>query len=202
MRNEIKTVLVHGFNINDEGKHTVQKLLPALKRRHKGVVKNWAYGWFGLFSVIFRNKSVAKGIKAYLEQSVWQTDNYAVGHSNGCAILVEAARQGCKFKRLLLINPALKVDTVFPDSIESIVIVHTEADKPTRTARFFDRVPLVQLIVPNAWGAMGALGYQGKADKRVTNKDMSFVLEGHSDIFTNKNMRKYGAELVRELYAK
>jgi len=91
-----------------------------------------------------------------------------------------------EFKTLLLINPALNVDTVFPPNIEQVIVVHTEEDVPTRVARWFDRIPFIGLIIPNAWGAMGAYGYEG-SDPRVMNIDLTGVLHGHSDLFEYKN---------------
>lgn len=197
-----RTYLVHGFNVRDNGASTVLKLARFAKKISGGVVTNIGYGWFGLFSVLFKNKSVAKYIKSETSMAKLcegEAEVYGIGHSNGCAILVEAVRQGARFDKLLLINPALNVDTVFPPSIEEIVVIHTRKDIPTRTARFFDAIPLIGLIVPNAWGAMGAVGYTGN-DPRVRNIDLSYALSGHSDIFKDAKITSHAVPILELIY--
>lgn len=181
------TYLLHGFNVTDGGADTVEKLRPFLREHPKQtLVKSWKYGWFGLVSVLFKNAKVAKHLNEAHEQVYPYVPSYAVGHSNGCAILLRAANMGMEFKTLLLINPALNVDTKFPANIGQVIVVHTEDDVPTRVARWFDRIPFIGLIIPNAWGAMGAYGYEG-SDPRVMNIDLTGVLKGHSDLFEPKN---------------
>lgn len=182
------TVLVHGYNVEDGGKKTVQTMARHFKSISQGVVFNWDYGHFNLMNVLFKNKKVAKRIKEYVNRIATGKSHYGVGHSNGCAILVESARQGARFDKLLLINPALKADTVFPDNIGKILVVHTNNDTPTNVASILDRVPLLCLLIPNAWGAMGKIGYTG-TDKRVTNFNMTSELKGHSDFFKNEELK-------------
>lgn len=181
------TYLLHGFNVRDGGADTVEKLRPYLKADpDSGIVKSWKYGWFGLVSVLFKNATVAKKLKQSHSQIFASKPCNAVGHSNGCAILLRAAQQGMEFDTMLLINPALNVNTVFPANIKQIIVVHTENDVPTRVARWFDRIPFIGLLVPNAWGAMGAYGYEGP-DLRVMSLDLTDILDGHSDLFEDKN---------------
>lgn len=184
--NESTTILVHGYNVSDGGEKTVQKLQKYFYELSRQTTFNWNYGHFNLMNVIFKNKKVAKRIKDYVSNVKKGKSCYAVGHSNGCAILVNSARQGARFDKLLLINPALKVDTVFPENIGEIIVVHTKHDVPTNVAKILDKIPFLCLAIPNAWGAMGKNGYKGK-DKRVTNLNMSKVLKGHSDVFESKN---------------
>ena len=184
--NKSTTLLVHGFNVKDGGIATVQTMEKHFKALSNQAVFNWNYGHFNLMNVIFQNKKVAKKIKDYVGKIEAGKSIYAVGHSNGCAILVNSARQGARYDKLLLINPALKVDTVFPKNIGQIIVVHTNNDKPTNVAGILDKIPFLCLAIPNAWGAMCKVGYQGK-DKRVTNLDMTSVLKGHSDFFSGKN---------------
>ena len=171
-------ILVHGFNVKNPMK-TVGKL--------KGFVKNtylFDYGWFGLMSVLMYNKREAKRLKKIIDKDCGSN---VIAHSNGCAIAVEAARRGAKIETLICIAPALKVDTVFPKSINKIVVVHSKGDKPTKAASFFDRIPIIQLLIPNAWGAMGAKG-SVIDDDRVSNVDVSNL--GHSDLFRNKSIKR------------
>ena len=175
--------LIHGFNVR-KPKKTVGKLKKYLPR---AIMFN--YGW-RVFSVLWHNKKDATILKDNLNNALDQNKERIVyAHSNGCAIAVEAARQGCIIDTLICINPALKVKTEFPSFIKKVLVIHTKHDKPTRTARFFDKVPFLQILVPNAWGSMGADGYKGK-DERVSNFDLSHILKGHSDFFKDENLDK------------
>lgn len=149
------------------------------------------YGW-RFFSVLWHNKTDAKRLAREIKHN---ETNILFGHSNGCAIAVEAARQGAEIDVLVCINPALKVNTKFPDSIKHVLVIHTKHDSPTRAARFFDKVPFIQVLIPNAWGAMGAKGYIGD-DERVDNWDLSDVLEGHSDFFRDRNLNKFMPKII------
>jgi len=189
------TFLLHGFNVRDKGEDTIEIMRPQLREITKGSLISYRYGWLGLFGVMLKNKKIAKAIAGIQSAEMKENNIFAVAHSNGAAIIVEAARQGAKFDKVLLINPALKVKTVFPESIGEVIVVYTKHDKPTQTARVLDKIPLLCLFIPNAWGAMGKVGYKGK-DPKVTNIDASSVLDGHSDLFENKNA------FVRVLLAK
>lgn len=180
-------VLIHGFNVTDP-EQSVGKLKFYLKNTFM-----FNYGW-RLFSVLWHNRKDAKRLKRYLNN---KGSCFVYAHSNGCAIAVESAKQGAKIKTLICINPALKCKTNFPDSISRVIVIHTKNDKPTKAARFFDKVPFIQLVVPNAWGAMGANGYTGD-DKRITNWDLSETLKGHSDFF-NEEILEINIPLLNKL---
>jgi len=181
-------ILVHGFNVKDPEK-TVGKLKPYVKDPIM-----FEYGWFGLISVLLYNKREAGKLKVLLDRNQGNSKSVVYAHSNGCAIAVEAARQGAKIDSLICINPALKCDTEFPDSIKTVLVIHTEHDRPTKAARFFDKIPFVQIIVPNAWGAMGAKGYTG-TDNKVRNWNLSEWLKGHSDFFKKHNLDMFMDQL-------
>jgi pimeloyl-ACP methyl ester carboxylesterase len=180
-------ILVHGIHTADPAK-TIGKLTYHLRK-----VILFDYGWFGLLSVLFYNKREARRLKEILNAN---RDSTVFAHSNGCAIAVESARYGAFIETLVCINPALKCDTLFPASIERIIVIHTRYDKPTRAARFFDKVPFIQLLIPNAWGSMGADGYNGK-DPRVKNWNLSVYLDGHSDFFEESNLKILMPELKK-----
>lgn len=178
-------ILVHGFNVRDP-KDTTGNLA-----KHLGNSIMFNYGWFGLISVALYNKREAKDLKHELDCHEMAFDGKADvwGHSNGAAIGVQAAKFGGNIKNLILVNPALNVDTVFPENIDRIIVIYTKHDKATRAARFFDSIPLIEKLVINAWGAMGAKGYKGN-DKRVVNLNFSQDLDGHSDFFEDDNLEK------------
>lgn len=182
-------VLIHGYNVHDP-MTTVGRLQKRLPNTYL-----FAYGWFGLTSVLLYNKREAKRLKVFLDEN---PRSVVYAHSNGCAIAVLAAELGAKIQTLVCINPALKVDYKFPDTIKNVCVVHTSHDKPTKVARFLDKVPFIQLLVPNAWGAMGS---DGAEDKRVKNFDFTQYLDGHSAFFEYRNMDKC-LPIIREWISK
>jgi len=164
-------VLVHGFNVRDNGKKTIDTLLPYLPE-HK--VLQADYGFFDLFGVRFFNKNIARVVAGMTPAGA-----IGIGHSNGCDILVRACKQGAKFSRLILINPALDKDTDFDawETLRRVDVLHNVDDVTVTTARFIPFSP---------WGEMGRYGYQGN-DSRVVNHETKrlFNASGHSDVFNH-----------------
>lgn len=160
-------LFVHGFNVEDDGEKTINKLEEYVEKRH---VLHGNYGHFGLFGVRFFNKNIARTISG-----MTPSDTVAIGHSNGCTILVRAAEYGAKFSRLILINPALNRDMDFPEHIERIDIFHNIDDTTVSWSKW---LPF------HRWGAMGRYGSSSK-DPRVFNHETKklFNVSGHSTIF-------------------
>ena len=193
--------LVHGFNVKDNGLSTILRLIPYFITGRKDLrVYRHSYGWLGLLGVILHNRGIAAKLAARVFKNRHSKDCqvFAAGHSNGCAILVEAARRGAVFERVLLINPALKIDMVFPESMKKIFIIYTRHDEPTLTARILDNIPFIGLLIPNAWGAMGRYGSE-VVDSRVTNINLSYALDGHSALFTQDNLDTFAKKLASML---
>ncbi|QBQ71168.1 alpha/beta hydrolase [Shewanella phage S0112] len=188
--------LVHGFNVKDRGAGTVGKLVPYLSQPIDDIpihIQVHAYPWFGLFQVMFKNRDVAEELVKKQDLIPWNcaSSYHAIGHSNGCAIIFEAAKLGAKFDSVVLINPALKMDTPIPANIKKVYVIHTAYDDATLSARVLDRLPVIRWLIPNFWGAMGTFGYKGKCDSRIANFDMSMYLQGHSDFFTPRNLERF-----------
>ncbi len=194
------TFFIHGFNVSDGGDGSVNLLKPILREYDDGHLLIHQYRRLGLFGVLRHNTRISKALKHRVKSMNEKgfTVN-AVGHSNGCALIVEAARHGAVFDSVILINPALNTNIVFPLTIKNILVVHTKHDKATRIARFFDVIPLVERLIPDIWGAMGAVGYKG-LDRRVHNLDLSYSVDDHSDIFSPMNLIMHGPVLAKWLY--
>lgn len=169
-----RVILLHGFNVFDGGAGTVGKLTPFFEKAGFRV-KPMRYGWRGLGGVWFLNATFS-GILADLAEP----GDIVVGHSNGCAIAAGAFAKGAEFSQLVFINPALDADHVFPasPSLRAVHVWHSPSDKP---------VALAKWIPGHAWGDMGAVGYRGPTDARVTsyNKENGYRVSSskHSDIF-------------------
>ena len=125
-----KCHLVHGFNVKDGGKRTTDTLIPFLEGVGRAVIQH-DYGFLEFIGVLRRNKEIAFKLSKLVTPG-----DIGVGHSNGCPILVKAARQGASFDMLILINPALDKNIVFPANIKEIHVIHSKHDKAVVTAKW------------------------------------------------------------------
>lgn len=163
-------VLAHGFNVRDSGKETTDKLLPYLKAYN---IQQADYGFLGLVGVRLYNDNIAKLIAGMVNDSTT-----GIGHSNGCAILVDAAKQTDRIKRLILINPALDSDTEFPNSVEQITIICNSHDTTVKASKW---------LPWHVWGQMGKVGYTGENPLAVNyNSYVLFGVKGHSAVLQEK----------------
>lgn len=181
-----RVILIHGFNVRDEGDRTVGALAPFLESAGFHV-KRPRYGWRGLLGVRYLNETFSQLIADLSEPG-----DILIGHSNGCAIAVEAAEKSThEFARLVLINPALDSDHLFPANIRRIDVWHSPSDGPVRFAKF---------LPWHSWGDMGAVGYRGLYDPRVRsyNKENGFKVssDSHSDVFEPGKIEFFGPLIV------
>jgi hypothetical protein len=195
------TYLLHGIFCLDNGSGTVCQVAPSIAPYTS--IFNHTYGYLGPLGAVWKNKGIAKKLKNIVNieaiRGCETFENFAIGHSNGCAIIVNALRQGAKFTRIILVNPALKVDTVFPPGDYEVLVISTENDRATKAARFFDGMPVLGWFVPDAWGAMGTYGYKGN-DPRIRNLFLTAVLEDHSDVWDEDNQAFLADEFTNFLY--
>ncbi len=180
-----RAILVHGFNVTDGGAgsiDTLSNLLAAMNMR----VKQFDYGWLFIFGVLFKNKKIAKELKAIVKPG-----DVGIGHSNGCALLLKAAVGGAPFKTLIFINPALESDALIPDHVEQVLVFYTHGDKAVKAAKWA-RISIGWLFRGFQWGEMGAVGYTGKDDdNRVTNINLDKYSHSHSGIFATAVSRNW-----------
>ncbi len=182
-----RVILLHGFNVRDEGERTVGKLAPYFAAAGFAV-KRPRYGWLGLLGVRALNGKFARLIADLSEPG-----DILVGHSNGCAIGAEAADLGAQFSQLVLINPALDSDRAFPVSeyLRAIHVWHSPSDSPVWAAKF---------LPWHSWGDMGAVGYNGRTDIRVRNynKESGYQVSSseHSDVFAPGKLEFFAPLIV------
>jgi len=179
-----RVILVHGFNVRDKGAGSIDKLEPYLKARDFRV-SQFDYGWLFLLGVRFKTRKHARRLAA-----MSQPGDFAIGHSNGCNLIVEAAWRGARFKRVVFINPALDSDTPLPPQIERADVWHSPSDKAVRFARFLWFHP---------WGEMGATGYTGSGSRyRNFNKQFDFARssDSHSDVFSDALLPYFAPHIV------
>ena len=171
-----KVYLVHGFNVKDAQEASLAFLGPVLKAAgHDVVIVD--YGWTQRLRIRLCNKGFSRMLRSMAEP-----DSIVIGHSNGCAIIHEACEMGATFKKVILFNPALDRDMIFAQQIKDITIFYSKDDAATKWAKW---IPF------SSWGSMGAEGYVGIPDSRVTNMDEESITKkemGHSDFSKYPNL--------------
>lgn len=173
--------LVHGFNVRDGGRGTVDQLIPFLKKDGHEVLQ-FDYGWTFLLGARFGNKGRAKKLAKLV-----QPGDVLIAHSNGCTI----GHRTCNllplvpFSIVIYIAPALDPNLV-PQwgRVKKLVVYFSPDDSVVKKARWF---PLV------IWGDMGARGCNVKHAK-VKNFNKSRLLGtevGHSKQFEPRFCEKF-----------
>lgn len=174
----LKPIFIHGIYTSD-AKDTFKNLSEFFDKP-----RIFDYGFLSVIWAAFKNRGIAKDFKKLL--GTIKGKKVVFAHSNGNAIAVRAARKGAVIDYLVCMNAALRVDTVFPDTIKNVFIIYTDNDRATRAAKFFGGVPLVQLFVPDLWGAMGTYGSNN--NQANTKHYTSSMIDDHSDILSKEDL--------------
>ena len=158
---------IHGA-FDGDGEHHIDWLAPFFAARGFEPITGFDYGWTGIFSAMVFNERIARMLAAEVAPG-----DIGVGHSNGCAILKDAADMGAPFHELILLNPALDNSVTFAPQLKRIHVFYSPSEIPTEIARYLPLHP---------WGNMGRVGYRGN-DPRVINVDLEsayqFPAHGH-----------------------
>lgn len=190
--------LVHGVNVTDRGRRTTGRLAPWFHlvgfetRQH-------TYPWVGLLGVRAANPRVAgRLVKAV------KPGDIGCGHSNGCAILADAADRGAPFEGLVLINPALESAREIAQHVQWIHVYHNKGDLPVVASEILDWLPWYKLRRKEHFmGDMGNRGYTGPSP-RYRNFDCDAAatqldIESHSEVFGQLNA--WGQVIAGHTYA-
>ena len=175
----MKIVLVHGFNVKDGGRNTVDKLIPFIRSAGHVVDKDEGdYGFFNIWMIrLF--KSYLKSRVLYRLARAFETADVIITHSNGAHFTTQALdMMGAEYnntKVVIHISPALNAKTPIPNAVKGMRILYTKHDFWVKLSSFIPWHP---------WGRMGAVGYKGKDNKgsSVSNH----AVKKHSNWFTDK----------------
>lgn len=188
-----RVILVHGFNVRDGGAGTVDKLKPHLEAAGFEVDTDQAdYGYFSLFMVRFaKHPAVRRIAQAIIDALMDGHDVLVISHSNGANFANKALK--LVTKRLVLgarevrLSPALNRSTATESA--RCWVFHTRTD-------FW--VWLSGFLLFHPWGRQGQKGYKGP-DPRMENWDMSDIIQGHSDYFTDDNVEFIANEIIEAI---
>lgn len=171
MSKKKKVYLLHGFNVRDGGESTIGTIADGLICSGFKV-RQIKYGHIGRVGVRACNDNVAATIASAIEPG-----SSIVAHSNGAALVYEAAQLGAQFGNVFLINPALD-STKDIKNAKQVTVYYSPSDPWTKLAKY---IPF------SNWGNMGAVGYRGRKSDCVhlnVNLDKLTGLETkHSGIF-------------------
>lgn len=161
--------LIHGFNVKDRGAETTDRLKPHLAGYGYTPV-DLDYGWTGMIKVRLCNRSIARAMAAAIIPG-----SAVIGHSNGAALIYQAARAGARFSHVTLINPALDSDLTIKGA-DSVNVWFSPSDRIVWAARWLRR---------HTWGDQGRVGCTERdARYHNINADIAFADQvGHSGIF-------------------
>lgn len=179
----MKIVLVHGFNIRDGGKRTVDQLAPFIKEAGYSVdLDEGDYGFFNIWMVRFRRSKTRQRVLHRLAKAFEKAD-VIITHSNGANFTNQALdlmeSEFNNTKLVIHISPALNRNTELPTAIHHQLVLYTPHDR---------LVKLSSLLLFHPWGMMGAKGYSGNDNRNVNVKVES--VRGHSDWFKTKHVAR------------
>ncbi len=180
-------ILIHGFNVKDGGRGTIDTMAEPLVAMGHSVDKDTAdYGWHWLFKVRFNHKKDVKRIAGALLHA-----DVAYTHSNGGNYFNEACgllHQEHPEKKLKVVHfsPAIDRDAEIPACVTKMVIFSTPHD---------DAVKWAKMLLFHSWGDAGRVGYTG-SDKRGSTKRRSAV-KAHSDWF--KHPSRYAGQAAKAI---
>lgn len=169
----MRICLVHGIHVSDaqESLGAIAEALQSLG--HDCQILD--YGWVS----VTRARVVVDDV---LQELLERDPQVTIAHSNGNPIVYEAARQGLKLAAHIAYQPAMRRDTVWPESIGRVLVLHNRHDYAVRLGRIWRWVNPVSWFLPHRWGTAGAKGFSTR-DSRVTQWDVaSFdaASRGHS----------------------
>jgi len=179
--------LLHGFNISDGGENTIRKLEPYIG----GDEKAYDFGWTGVIGLRCANKKAVRHIAPNL-----QPGDVLIGHSNGALICwTLAIEHHQKLAGIILINPALRKDTVWPEGLR-VLCIHNKTDWVVQLGRMWSRLVSLGGLNFHGWGAAGRVGFTAR-QPLVTNWDSATGMicdpvKGHSGLFRLPQLESWG----------
>lgn len=172
----MRFVLIHGFNVRDGGRKSVDQLAPLIiGAGHQVDVDEADYGFWSLWKIILFAGKTRRDVLRRIEGAIEKADG-VIGHSNGANFGIQALDalppSFDRTKVAIWISGAADRDTPIPESVKAQLVLYTPNDIWVRLSSY---IPF------NSWGRMGAAGYSG-SDDRNTNIEVPEI-KRHSGWF-------------------
>lgn len=186
-------LLVHGFNVKDGGKGTIGRLLPFFTARGWDTVL-FKMGFINLVEIYTENNKYAKRLaESAVNAKRLGQRVVAVGHSNGCAVIhLAVTKYAAPIDSVTYINPALDNTLKPAEQVKKWSVWYSPSDWPVKLARFMPR---------SIWGQMGATGYVGRFDPRLTQfnkQEMEVSSSAHSDFAKAEKLSYFGSLITED----
>lgn len=186
----MRIALIHGFNVRDGGKRTVDTLAPRLiERGHEVDTDSMDYGFHHLFKVRFNHKKEVERIAAAMEKA-----DAVITHSNGANYSMQAAYMISSPIIMLHMSPALNTKVNIPACVTHMEVLHTRNDKAVKAAKW---------LIFHPWGNMGSAGYKGQ-DTRGRNHEYTHMVKDHSNWYKGDKATFFAnvdADILESCYA-
>lgn len=185
----MRVVLVHGFNVTDKGRRSVDRLAEYFPKDWDVDRDGADYGFFGLAAVRFpspKRRGAIQRIAKALENA-----DAVVAHSNGGNFVLKALRRVKREKEIsvFFLSPAANRTSEFSKAVDKAFIYFTQRD-------FW--VFLSGFLAFHPWGWMGLKGAKTE-DPRVINRDCTNIVYSHSGWFNQANAPFFAAQIEYEL---
>ena len=183
----MKIVLIHGFNVRDGGKGSIDKLKPFLQDAFPVAeidTDQADYGWHFLIRANFLSwmGSTIDRIANALKDA-----DLVICHSNGANYCMKALLKICNKKiKVCMLSPALNRKYPFNESFNKCLVMHSQDDKTVSLAKY---VPF------SRWGDMGKVGAYTD-DMRVKNMPHKDYILHHSDWFVKSCIEQVKNSIV------
>jgi pimeloyl-ACP methyl ester carboxylesterase len=180
----MRTHLIHGFNVRDNGGKTTGALAEFLR----GEVIEHPYGW-GRFPLmlprLFFVGDTNRRAISRIADSI-QDGDFIIAHSNGCLIAWELCIMlPGKIAGVVCVNPSMRGDTTWPIDVP-VLCLYNSRDWVVQLGRAWSRLVSLGGFHFHGWGAAGRYGFWGLppgSDQIDVAEHRQFPSTGHSAIF-------------------
>ena len=177
----MKIVLLHGFNVRDGGKGSIDKLEPFLKKEFPDAIIDKDSADYGRSLLLKTNYLYWVGNTIERIANTLKDADLVICHSNGANYCMKALRKICnKDIKIVFLSPALNAHHDFNESFNECLVMHSKSDRVVSLAKY---IPF------SSWGNQGKVGTTIN-DKRITNLDHTKIINHHSGWFSDKHIQR------------
>ena len=189
-------LLVHGFNVRDNGAGTIARLSPYLLTRGSDTVV-FRMGWMEIVQVYTQNKRHAKRLAEAARNAKLNDRSQpviALGHSNGCAVIhLATTLYDAPIDKIAYLNPALEKQLAPGEQVQCVDVWYSPSDTPVKWARWLPK---------HVWGEMGRTGYVGDDPRMINhNKQDDYLVSSkkHSDFARAEKLTYFAPLIINQL---
>lgn len=179
-----RAILVHGWNVRDNGAGTTDRLRPGLEALGFEVVE-YDTGWRGLFRLRAGHEKRYRKLAGIIKPN-----DLLIGHSDGCSIINDACWLLSGLSVLCVyLHPALDRNTPLSPRVEKCLVFYSKSDRAVQGSK---------ILLNHRFGDMGRVGYKEKNPvtrslryEGCEDESIGIMKPGHSGEFKSKgNIKK------------